>query len=516
MVCLVSISDQGGINRGVLDYAQYMLPLALLVGYDGQHRSYNDLKSSMRASGIFRTFLGMAIVFNVGYGPAGTKVWWHRKLAALTKIAIQRGPHQEPFLSYMAKICQERGEPETGLEEQRERMWQAMLSMKGCQVHGPLTKLMRWFSWWEGYQFHIGEMWFTRLVMLYGNTCDNIGDETSMDSSLFDPETEGMTPQQELRYLKMKMGGWALAPTLVNGQSMWQASLIFEGGRPMWTKYSTMAQTVKTPDQVQDHLVFMVLGGWKQELLDLLHHAFWNVDVMKKLYFDTDDITEEHLDQHNKFVLTLVSERAMSLVAQCLKPPWRYAALCKADKFQETSQKMEEEWVILQLAERLAAEGHDIKPLAHTHFLKTPYVRLHYLANELDMRLGLSFENANGVVWAKTTCRQLGDTVCIENVHQKVKDLLHAARHDQIARVGKYQAVINSGVLESREVGAVKVSDEQKASAGKGRHSAANFTRATAPNSHKMKKAYQDVMKYKASSPNFTWPSSSHVSLCFG
>jgi len=25
------------------------------------------------------------------------------------------------------------------------------------------------------------------------------------------------------------------------------------------------------------------------------------------------------------------------------------------------------------------------------------------------------------------------------------------------------------------------------------------------PNSHQMQKAYQDVMKYKASSPNFTW-----------
>ena len=36
---------------------------------------------------------------------------------------------------------------------------------------------------------------------------------------------------------------------------------------------------------------------------------------------------------------------------------------------------------------------------------------------------------------------------------------------------------------------------------------------ATHPNNHKMAKAYQDVMKWKSSAPNFTWPSSSHLSL---
>ncbi len=41
--------------------------------------------------------------------------------------------------------------------------------MKSCQVHGPLTKLMRWYSWWEGCRFHSGEMWMLKLLLLHGD-----------------------------------------------------------------------------------------------------------------------------------------------------------------------------------------------------------------------------------------------------------------------------------------------------------------------------------------------------------
>lgn len=513
---LVSISDQGGINRGVLDFAQHMLPLSLVVGYDGQHRTWNDLKASLRSSGLFRTFLGVAIIFNVGYGPAGSKTWWGKKVAALKAFAANKTCNEEPFLGYMGNICQEREEVEDGSEEQREKMWNAMLNMKGTQVHGPLTKLMRWFSWWESYQFHKGELWFTRLIMLYGSSSQPVDDDGQVDSTMFDKATEGMSPQQELRYLKMKLGCWALAPASVNKKNLWQAALIFEGGRTLWTNYTSMAKNVKTAEQVQDHLVKMVAGGWKAELAGIVRHCLSNVSMMKKLYADSDDVSQEHLNQHWKFICQLVSERAVSLVAQCCKPPWRYAGLCKAESYAATSIQMQQEWELILLAERLAAEGHNIKPLDQMHFLGTTFVRLHFLANELDIKGGLGFEDAHAVLLAQTACRNIGDTVIIENTHQKMKDLMSVARHEQVGRLSKLHAMIKAGVLEGRGLPTLKVSDEDKVFASGNRQGILKIRQATHPNSHKMKKHYQNVMKYKASSPGFTWPSSSHTSLFFG
>ena len=510
---LCSVSDQGGINRGVLDYVQFMLPLGILVAYDSTHRCYNDLKASLRASRLFRSFLAFGVVHNINYGPAGTKTWFTRKRHALHEFCEKRSCHSNPFLSYMASICQERGEVEDGTAEQRERMWAAMKQMKGCQIHGPLTKLMRWYSWWESCKFHSGEVFFTKLLMLHGNTWEAADGEADFQPSAFDPDTAGMTPQQELRHLKIKLGTWALAPALVNQESMWQKTLIYEGGRPLWSKYSHLAADVNTAGQVQDHMVYMALGGWKQELADICSHCFFNVEVMKQLYGNPDDATEDHLQMHCKFAISLISERAMSLVAEFCKPPWRHAALCSAEHFLAGSERMQQEWECILVAENLAAEGHRIEPLGQIHCLQTAFVRLHYLANEMDRKSGLGHGAANGVLLAQTACRHVGDTVVVENSHQKVKDLLAAARHDQISRSGKFHSLVNSGVLEGRQLPSLRVTPEQIAAASAGRGLGQKITQATHPSSHKMKKEFQNVMKYKASSPDFTWPSSSHTSL---
>ena len=124
--CLVSLSDQGGVNRGALDFCQYMVPIALLIGYDGQHRCYNDLKSSLRQSGLYRTYLACAVVFNLGYGPAGSKTWFARKQRALKEFVSNNNCHRLPFIDFVGRICQERQEVEDGSAHQREKMWDAL------------------------------------------------------------------------------------------------------------------------------------------------------------------------------------------------------------------------------------------------------------------------------------------------------------------------------------------------------------------------------------------------------
>lgn len=509
---LVSVSDQGGINRGVLDYVQYMLPLALVVGYDNQHRCYNDLKAALRAAQLYKAFLSFGIIFNVNYGPGGSKVWFARKASALREFTEAHTAHSNPFLAYMPFICQERNETEDGTEEQRQRMFEELKAMKGCQVHGPLTKLMRWYSWWQSHEFHCGELWFTKLLMQHSNPIES--EEYDFDSNLPDvPETEGMTPQQELRYLKMKHGVWALAPSLINKENMFKKNLIYEGGRPLWSIYTRMVKDVKTPEDSEGHIVRMVFGGWKAELQQICHNFFFNVSTFKAIYSTPGDASTAHLEQHFKFAASMLCQRAKSLVAQYCRPPWRYAGLCKEDLAEQAGKQMHAEWVLVLRAEKKVSEGIKVLPLEHAHFLRTAFVRLHFLTNELDIKQGKDFGTADAVHMAHTACKHLNETVVIENTHQKVKDLLQEARHEQVARMAKFQAVINSGVLKGRGVPYLKVDNHTKAAASSNKQSVLKISKATHPNSHQMKKSFQNVMKYKASSPGFTWPSSSHQSM---
>ena len=239
---LVSITDQGAVNLGVLDYAVYHLGLSILVAFDRQHRTYNDLKSSLKFAGLFRSFLSFTLLFNINYAPMGSKQWFERKAAALKNFLQEHTPHTQPFLGHMHHICSERMLAETGEPEQRQKLWDDMAMMRTCQVHGPLAKLMRWYSWWQGCQFYAGEIWMTRLIMLH--TTGVQLDDTELDASFTMPE--GLTPKEELAHLKKNHGGWALAPALVNKESMWDKQLIYELGKPLWSHYTEMSRTVKT------------------------------------------------------------------------------------------------------------------------------------------------------------------------------------------------------------------------------------------------------------------------------
>ena len=239
---LVSITDQGRVNLGVLGYVVYHLGHCILVAFGKQHRSYNDIKNSLKQAGLFKSFLAFALLYNINSAPQGTKVWFLKKQSALKAFIAASNPHCQPCLSYVPLICSERCEKETGHPEQRERLWQELANMRSGQIHGPLTKLMRWYSWWQSAEFYAGQCWMTRLIMLHSS---GVGlDEDKLDSSFQLPE--GLTPQQEVRQLKMKHGGWSLAPALVTKASMWEREFIVELGRPLWSQYTEMTQAVKS------------------------------------------------------------------------------------------------------------------------------------------------------------------------------------------------------------------------------------------------------------------------------
>lgn len=102
---LVSMSDQGGINRAGLSYLVYKLKLAVAVQFDPFHRGWNDLKASLKSANLFKPFLAFSLLFNCNYGPSGSKEWFSKKKALATDIVTSSPAHQEPFLIFIPWIC---------------------------------------------------------------------------------------------------------------------------------------------------------------------------------------------------------------------------------------------------------------------------------------------------------------------------------------------------------------------------------------------------------------------------
>ena len=164
----ISISDMGGINRASLDYATFKLQLSVLVLFDPYHRTWNDIKECLKKSkgSLFRTLLAYALYWNSNYGPAGTKEWHQRKVAKMKDLMETGSPHQEPFLSFLPFICQERGIDEPQDAEGREAIWNSLPSMNTVRCLGPIVKLMRWFSWFQTEKWYAGENFACKLLML--------------------------------------------------------------------------------------------------------------------------------------------------------------------------------------------------------------------------------------------------------------------------------------------------------------------------------------------------------------
>lgn len=206
----------------------------------------------------------------------------------------------------------------------------------------------------------------------------------------------------------------------------------------MFPKLISFAATLQ---DVQNHYVAMALGGWATELVSLVKHGCLDTQVFEKIYFQEGTNNEHNLQQHGKFLFTLLSKRAKSVIGTYMKPPWRYAALTDPHFFSQVFHRMLREWKLILKAEQMAADGQDILPLQSMHFLQSAFCRLHFLACEKDSLIpALQPDNSDACFLAKVATHHVGDTVIIENTHQKVKDLLTQARHESSSRLASSRA----------------------------------------------------------------------------
>ena len=491
---LVSMSDQGGINRAGLDYLLYKLSLAIHVQFDPYHRGWNDVKQSLKNSkgDLFKCFLSFALLYNVNYGPSGSKEWFMRKQGLAQDIISSASAHEEPWLSFVPWVCKERNIAEPQSSEEREQLFNTIINMNSVRALGPVVKLMRWYSWWESEKYFEGECWATKFVMLWKTkNCSptNVANFVRPEDAVTIP-SKGLTDKQELQQLKKQHGTWALAPLLITPASMFQKDIIKLIAQPSWTHHANRSKNILTTNQVACLTVEKCKGGWVDELYDLVIQGFLSPAVMKQLYphqATSESTKKKRLEVHLDFLTKLLAKRSMSLAAQYLRPPIRYCPMWSTSQkdqanILETKEKMQEDWQAILELEKRYCMGEHIPGMEAMHFLKESITRVCFLLNEQDLING----TADAQVIMQCLINHVGCTSVIENTHQSAKDTLRQARHNQRSGVHKFKACIDAKILQSRQIDHVSISEVELALARA--QNLPQVLHLTHPNSHKMKK----------------------------
>ena len=349
---LISVSDQGGINRAGLDFLTHRLHLLAHIAWDPFHRGYNDLKSSLKqAKGhLFKAMLAYSLVWNSGYGPAGSKEWFHKKQARAKELVSTSSPDEEPFASYLPYICMERQIEEPSTPAEKEKLFQGILQLNCATCLGPVAKLMRWYSWFETEAWHSGETWCQKLLMQ--GSAQTIADSAEFVCEGSAPSAkEGMSDKQELQALKNKFGTWALVPKLITPASMFEKDIIACLAKPSWTHHAYRSKHILTPQQVAAYTIDKCQGAWKDEVVALILQAFHTPDVMKKLYPVQANVSPATLQQrveiHVDFSVRFAGKRCQSLVAAYLIPPTRYVNMLDSASHAAAKAQMKSEWLKL-------------------------------------------------------------------------------------------------------------------------------------------------------------------------
>ena len=127
--------------------------------------------------------------------------------------------------------------------EDFELIYDSLADMGSVNFKGPLTKLMRWFSWWENYNFHRKELHGLKGIIAFYFGLAAPGGE---DEARF-VIPQGQDAAAELRQMKCQQGGFRLVQRLITDDLLECADVLYDIGQPSWTNHAERARSVKTP-----------------------------------------------------------------------------------------------------------------------------------------------------------------------------------------------------------------------------------------------------------------------------
>ena len=240
---LVLFIDQGGIGTAVF---YYLLSQGVMLSlrFDPFHRAVNDIKGACRAAcgGLFRrVMLFSAFIFGINYGPFGKGANFFEKKAMLEHFYAQVDAYSPEFRNFAIDYAKDNGMRHSS-DADFEDIFDSLADMASVNFKGPLTKLMRWFSWWENYNFHRRELRGLKGIIAYYLGLEGAN---TVDERLHIPS--GMDAATELRQLKQQQGGFRLVHRLITDDLLDAADTLYDVGQPSWTAHTKRAENVKSP-----------------------------------------------------------------------------------------------------------------------------------------------------------------------------------------------------------------------------------------------------------------------------
>ena len=199
----------------------------LSLRFDPFHRTVNDIKGACRSAcgGLYRrVMLFTAFIFGINYGPFGKGAHFHEKRSMLEYFFAMLDYRSPEFRRFAVKYAKDNGMRHDS-DADFEDIFDSLADMPSVNFKGPLTKLMRWFSWWENYKFHRKELHALKGIIGYYFQCETDGED---DARLVVPV--GQDAAAELRQMKARVhavidrtcayiyrldAGWGLKPPSV-------------------------------------------------------------------------------------------------------------------------------------------------------------------------------------------------------------------------------------------------------------------------------------------------------------
>ena len=468
---LISISDQGPINWAALNYMMWSKQAHLLLClWDPYHRAWNDCKNSAKKTKcrMWRAVLELVLLFNLSYGPFGSSQFHYAKRALLEDFLSSQSFSDAAWQRYQPLICSERRQPEPMRPEDSQALFESLAGLENFVNKGPLIKLMRWFSVFEGCMAWQGDFWATKLIL------SSKAEVASGAGGALEPEDSSNLEsagddKSQLNLLKKRKGTWALAPNLIDDSLLSRKDILMSCGRALWKMHAARARNLKTPGDVAKHYINAAANRmWAQELVETVANSLWRLETLQHLLPQWCQHTEA-LDWHLEFFTYLLEARAMSLTSFYCLPPFRYSHLL-SDAWQTSADAhamARADFQALLKAEAAQAAGAEVHPLRHMYWTLNPFLRALFLAHEQDNIRGQATLAQGAACRLHTLCAEhYGDSRLVENAHQHGKDLLRSSKHESFGVTRIFSNTLSSGALEDRVGRSVAASNSVKATSG--------------------------------------------------
>lgn len=444
------VVDRGSTNVSLMSFAAHC-GMLWSVTWGWFHDLWNSIKAACKGVAQGRWWLMVvrfASIANINHGPFRSGSWGKAKQTALTTYLACRTSESNDFQEAARMTAALHGR-DCDSDEDFDYWFQFLSRLPSATSAGPICKFARWLSIQECWEFYRPEMWFLRELLL------------EMSPQQAAPVAGGTTAMLDAESAdKMTTGSGSLlcrAPGYITQELIDVLDMFTIGTKACRRLYSSRAATIKSVETGLAHSLWLVSGGWEDELSDVVRDSLQNRQHLSQIsVVGHDDRAKTNSKNMMTFVLRLLTERVIRVMPALLSFPAVSVKLLhpEVDKALEARDEFLDCWRALREteAEVLVGSSTARSLLGDIFWADHALIRLLFNIMQLESvthpgRIGPQTLHLANAINAK-----LPDEKAPEDVHQHIRDCQRARRHKHIQVAVAYDAQIKSGVLESRNV----------------------------------------------------------------